>query len=129
MTTTNRRPWTPAENAALVRLYFEMLDRITAQEGLNKAAMIRHEQRVLTGPAGTERGPLSYRSRGSIEAKLMNASAAHAAIDPNAVTMASHGYKAWGNYQASLKDAMHAEWLKRVDCDYLNGMNPADGIS
>jgi hypothetical protein len=36
----------------------------------------------------------------------MNASAAHAALRPDAETMAAHGYKAWGNYQASLKDAM-----------------------
>ena len=41
---TNRTAWTPAENAALVRLYFRMLDRATTGRQYNKAAMIRDAQ-------------------------------------------------------------------------------------
>jgi hypothetical protein len=84
-----------------------MLGRAKTGTAYVKAAMIRkaqkNDQRTWQHPYA---GQLEKRSRGSIEAKLMNASAAHAALRPDAETMAAHGYKAWGNYQASLKDAM-----------------------
>lgn len=102
--TNPRTPWTPAENAALIRLYFRMLDAATAGVKYNKAALIRMAR---------ESGGLGNRTRGSIEAKLMNASAAHADLNPGDETMATHGYKAWGNYQATLRDAMHRELNRR----------------
>jgi hypothetical protein len=89
-----------------------MLDKAIAGQPYNKAAMIREVQLSWTtheSGAWKDEPPLQQRSRGSIEAKLMNASAAHLEIAPNAETMATHGYKAWGNYQAALKDAMRAE--------------------
>lgn len=118
-------PWTPAENAALVSLYFAMLDRATAGQPYNKAAMLR----VARGDtsiavehfAQAWAGKLADRSKGSIEAKLMNASAAHADLCRGAETMASHGYKAWGNYQAALKDAMSAELNSRAGNTYADG--------
>jgi hypothetical protein len=51
---------------------------------------------------------LGARSRGSIEAKLMNCSAAHADLYPNAVTMADYGYKAAPNYQKALRECVAA---------------------
>jgi hypothetical protein len=116
--TTNRTPWTPAENAALVSLYFHMLDCAMTGEAYNKAQLIR----VAQGVDNDYTPALANRSRGSIEAKLMNASAAHADLDPGAETMASHGYKAWGNYQATLKAALNDELNRRQstmhdDCD------------
>jgi len=101
-------PWNDQENAALVALYFAMLDKAIAGQSYNKAAMIRREREQLDlDHVPGQRVPfLADRSRGSIEAKLMNASAAHLAIDPEATTMAGYGYKAWGNYQSSLKDAL-----------------------
>ncbi len=106
--TTNAGPWTDAENAALIALYFTMLDHATAGEAYNKAAMIRAAQGEQTS---NQRGgaftPLSNRSRGSIEAKLMNASAAHRDLG-GTPTMDGYGYRALSNYQKTLKDAMAA---------------------
>ena len=114
--TAKRTPWTPAENAALVRLYFAMLDHAIAGEQYNKAAMIRTAQ--LETPRTT--GPLANRSRGSIEAKLMNATAVHSHLGARrAETMHDHGYRALPNYQAALKDAMRAE-IERRDIDRLD---------
>lgn len=102
-----RTPWTDQENRALVALYFTMLDHATTGRPYSKAAMIREAQTgsYIKMPCSGI-GPLADRSRGSIEFKLMNASAAHAAVDPEAVTMDGYGYRAMPNYQAGLKDAM-----------------------
>lgn len=123
--TNTRTAWTPAENAALVRLYFAMLDCEHRAIPYSKAAMIRiamgcpnADDRDPSGGWGIA-GELTQRSRGSIEAKLMNASAAHGDIVPDAETMAAHGYKAWGNYQATLKTAM-ADEIERRDIDRLD---------
>lgn len=115
--TAIRKPWTPAENAALVHLYFAMLDAEHEGQPYNKAAMIRcaRGENVLTEeslglPLAGFRygGRLHQRSRGSIEAKLMNATACHRDLVPTAETMDSHGYRALPNYQASLREAMAA---------------------
>ncbi len=103
--TTNRTPWTPAENAALVRLYFDMLECATAGCAYNKAAMIRSYQATDNGQHPEA---LHNRSRGSIEAKLMNATACHRDLVPTAETMDGHGYRALSNYQAALREAMAA---------------------
>lgn len=104
---TNRTPWQDFENRALIALYFAMLGRAKAGTKYIKAEMIRKAQdKDAVSWQHTFAGQLQQRSRGSIEAKLMNASAAHRDLRPDAATMAAHGYKAWGNYQASLKDAM-----------------------
>ena len=106
-------PWNDTENRALIALYFAMLNMATNRQPYNKALMIRCSQHGCRPENRASYGGFAHalvnRSRGSIEAKLMNASAAHLAIDPQAETMASHGYKAWGNYQASLKQAMADE--------------------
>ncbi len=124
--TTNAGPWTDAENAALVTLYFTMLDHATAGEAYNKAVMIREAQGEApnTSPttgientlhsAVSKAAPLRDRSRGSIEAKLMNASAAHADLD-GAPTMDGYGYRALSNYQKTLKDAMRDALNVRSD--------------
>lgn len=120
---TKTTPWTPAENAALVRLYFTMLDSATAGRPYNKAAMIREVQTYRQNEQyyGLSK-PLadSGRSRGSIEAKLMNASAAHAKLRPSATTMDGFGYRALANYQAALGEAMLHE-LERRDRQALDG--------
>lgn len=119
---TTRTPWTPAENLAVSRLYFDMLAAATAGHAYNKAAMIRHAQTpgdfTHSGPYS---GPLKDRTRGSIEAKLMNCSAAHAAIDPTATTMDGFGYRALANYQATLVDAMRAELGRRLQLQREEG--------
>ncbi len=107
--TTNAGPWQDHENAALVTLYFAMLDRAIAGEKYNKAAMIREAQLPSYTHHDDSRGKLVARSRGSIEAKLMNASAAHTDLDENALTMHAFGYRALFNYQKSLKIAMRDE--------------------
>ena len=121
MTTTKAKPgpWADEENAGCISLYFEMLDAATLGAEYNKAAMIRATQgKVFTDPDAVSLAPapLKVRSRGSIEAKLMNCSAAHRDVSAEsggqAVTMDGYGYRALSNYQGKLKAAM-AEGLKR----------------
>ena len=115
--------WSDAENAALIALYFRMLDG-TQRVGkkLNKARLIRIAQGAEPDHRVTDCEGFSsrilHRSRGSIESKLMNASACHCDLDPQAVTMDGFGYRALGNYQASLKSAMslkiETRWRGRI---------------
>lgn len=100
---TRNPPWTDQENAAVSALYFDMLGNAVNGYPYNKAQMIREAQ-CLDGC----HQPLAARSRGSIEAKLMNCSAVHAAIAKCGPfdTMNNFGYRALSNYQASLKPAM-----------------------
>ncbi len=111
---TTRTPWTDPENAAIVALYFAMLDRAAyAGEPYNKASMIRQARGEVVSDAPYA-GKLTARSRGSIEAKLMNCSAAHRDLNPQAVTMDSYGYRCLSNYQKALKVAMLVE-MTRLD--------------
>lgn len=116
---TRPAPWSVSENAALVSLYFDMLDSALIGTAYNKAEMIRLAQAedestpgsdvIFTGSMPDWACCLSDRSRGSIEAKLMNASAAHRDIaDSVTATMDGHGYRCLSNYQAILRDAMKA---------------------
>jgi hypothetical protein len=136
MTTSKRAaPWSPEENAALVALYFTMLDKATAGQSYNKAAMIRIARMGVnvTDPVQSDHNGYAFkltdRSRGSIEAKLMNASAAHRDILhatgqlAEHKTMAGYGYKAWGNYQKDLKDAMRAEISRRLVTEIEYGLS------
>ena len=116
MTTKTRpAPWTLEENRSLVNLYFNMLDKAHAGATYNKAALIR----LWRGEPEGVVGPLHNRSRGSIDAKLMNCSAAHRDLIHAAgnvaefQTMAHYGYKAWGNYQKHLKDCITDELQNR----------------
>lgn len=99
-------PWTDQEQAAVVALYFTMLDKAISGLPYNKAAMIRASQNSHAGPidSGLNTAPLKIRSRGSIEAKLMNVSAAHRDYAPGNTTMDGFGYRCLSNYQSSLKD-------------------------
>lgn len=118
---TNRKPWDDAENPALVSLYFDMLDAEQAGCRYSKADMIRAQRgEPQTSCYAPNPAPLANRSRGSIEFKLMNASAAHADIDPEAETMHSHGYRALPNYQATLREAMAHEIECRAHTDALD---------
>lgn len=103
----NAGPWTDYENDACIRLYFEMLDAATIGTAYNKAAMIRAVQQGPAEIPGVGLGALGARSRGSVELKLMNCSAAHRDLRPNAVTMDGYGYRCLPNYQATLKVAMN----------------------
>ena len=103
---TNRTPWTPAENSAVCSLYFEMLDNALRGYPYCKAEMIRHARNPESNFSASFTGELANRSRGSIEAKLMNCSAAHRDLIPDAETMSEHGYRPLPNYQRSLREAM-----------------------
>ena len=107
-------PWNDAENGALVALYFVMLDAAIAGVEYNKAGAIRAARGENPNPLDNVHGsPLADRGRGSIEFKLMNASAVHADLMPNAETMHNHGYRALPNYQADLKVAMAEAIVQR----------------
>lgn len=115
---TRSPPWSEQENRDLIALYFQMLDKAAIGTPYNKAAMIRREQtgKDDAGTGHSDFATLANRSKQSIEFKLMNASAAHAAIDPEAVTMHGFGYRAMPNYQAALKDAMALKIETRRRC-------------
>ena len=116
--TATRKAWTDSENAALVALYFTMLDAALMHRPYCKAAMIRDQQTGFdptNGAVAFDQGPLFNRTKQSIEFKLMNASAAHGHLDPHADTMDVFGYRAMPNYQASLKDAMQREINMRAE--------------
>ena len=103
--TTQRAPaWTSEENAAVIALYFMMRHKVDKGELYNKAAMIREAQGHETpnSPGGSI-SPLANRSRGSIEAKLMNVTAVLHDLDRHDVSMANHGYRPLSNYQADLR--------------------------
>ncbi len=112
---TRSPPWSTEENVALVALYFEMLDIEIDEQRYSKADMIRAIRgEPQTSVASFREAPLANRSRGSIEFKLMNASAAHADLgSPANLTMHDHGYRALPNYQADLRLAMQAELVRR----------------
>ena len=135
MTDTKKSPpaWAAEENHALVALYFTMLDAASAGKPYSKAAMIREIRGDNAGlPNIRQDFPLHKRSRASIEFKLMNATAAHRDIDPNAETMHGHGYRAMPNYQATLKTAMLDELSGRAEDAAkraVYGVNPVTGAA
>ncbi len=113
------KPWTAAENEAVIDLYFGMLGRAKSGVAYSKAAMIRAAQgqaEIPTTGYTITFGPLASRSKGSIEFKLMNCSAAHLDIDPGATTMHGFGYRELSNYQADLKAIMRKQ-LKDALCN------------
>ena len=114
MTTTKKAtlgPWTDDENRAICELYFQMLEIATTAPGAKyKAHMIRAAQGTpkpgdedYTGDASDYAGKLADRSKGSIEAKLMNVSGVLRDLGRDDVSMAAHGYVCMSNYQADLK--------------------------
>lgn len=92
--TTKRRNWTETEQTIIVRTWLYLLEEQEAGRKTNKAALCR-----ATLPL------LEDRSRGSYELKMMNVSAAAAALGLPIVK----GYKAAGNYQRSLKDELQRQ--------------------
>jgi hypothetical protein len=125
---TNRTPWQDAENQPLVTMYFTMLDAQLDGQRYSKADIIRaYRGEPQNSQPAVDGAPLANRSRGSIEFKLMNASAAHADIINDYIeehgepasrdTMHSHGYRALPNYQAALRTAMQVEITRRYMAD------------
>jgi hypothetical protein len=129
-TMSNKTPWTDHENSGLIALYFVMLDHAIPGQQYTKAGLIRcarltpREVAEQRGYQPSFIGTLANRSRGSIEFKLMNASAAHADLDGAATTMHSFGYRAMPNYQASLKDALREELRNRAGAALLPASHP-----
>ena len=114
--------WTDRENAAICALYFAMLDATLSNVRFNKRGVIRFMQ----GDGGDYlpalvdmRGTLHARSRGSIEAKLMNCTAAHESLEAGAHSMAEHGYRPLTRYQSALRIAMRDALAERVALPYV----------
>lgn len=92
-------PWTDTENRACCALYeLIWLDCMDGARGMTKAARIREAQA----------GALSARSRGSIESKLMNVTAALESLGGGFVefSLSENGYRPLPNMQAALKAAV-----------------------
>ena len=109
---TNRTPWNETEIAAGIALYFSMQEKAQSGQPYNKAAMIREAQGEPIPHAKPATGatfPVPYlkaRSRGSIEAKLMNITACVEKLGRPELSMAEHGYRPLKNYQAALFTAV-----------------------
>lgn len=101
-------PWTNAEQLAGIDLYDRMHQCAMSGKAYNKAKMIREAQ--SDSRATAPHIHLSDRSKGSIEMKLMNISAACEALGRPDLSMAEHGYRPMKNMQKSLKDAVEG-WL------------------
>ena len=106
---TRQPKWDDRENRNVIALYFEMLDKAQGGDIYNKAAMIRYSQ-GSDDPADLGSvefadfiwDTLGLRSRGSIEAKLMNV----------------YGYRCLSNYQADLKKwTLEAIEERQLDAD------------
>lgn len=91
---TTRRPWDAGEINQLLELYDAMLALQASGEKWQKAPLVR-----LTAD-------LLGRSKGSIEAKLMNASAVRAELGLDVVK----GYKPLANMQLLLRELARARW-------------------
>jgi hypothetical protein len=105
---TRQPKWTLDECAAAVALYFQMRHKVDAGDEYNKAAMIRQfrgesDQWTHDSHAPCGNAILRNRSRGSIEAKLMNVTAVLHDLGREDVSMAEYGYRPLSNYQADLK--------------------------
>jgi hypothetical protein len=101
------KPWTQAECDACIKAYNVMLTGETVGAAVNKAAINRYLRGDETGAQPSEQqamhieqGALSDRSRGSIELKCMNISAARKSLDLPTIS----GYKPLPNMQALLKN-------------------------
>ena len=93
---TRNPAWSDAENAALAAAYVEMARKSAEGISFNKSAI----RRALMA------NELAARSNGSIEAKLMNFSAAAQDLGLPVVP----GYKPAPNYQASIRVALMQAW-------------------
>lgn len=105
---TIRKAWTQEEIASGVALYFLMSDKAHKGQHYNKAALIRlarGEDEI--DPRNLESrafgGTLSGRTKGSIEAKLMNVTAILEELGRQDVSMKEYGYVPLSNYQADLR--------------------------
>jgi hypothetical protein len=109
--------WTDNEIFAVLMLYRSMWIYATEGVDYNKAAMIREARGIDKHGQSTRHGPLYDRSKGSIEMKLMNVTAALGSIGRDDLSMAEHGYRPMSNMQKSLKDAVvtWASGYKRVE--------------
>lgn len=114
MTKKRQPPFSDDENRGTLALYFAMLDSSIAGRHYEKAASVRiaigepkpGDEAKAVQPVAGYAGTLKIRNKQSAEFKLMNATACHRALDPNAETMHTRGYVELTSYQASLLDAM-----------------------
>ena len=108
---TTRNPWTPDETSALLAAYGSLGDAQAAGLYLSKAALVR----------SLMAGPCIGRSKGSVEAKLMNLSAACVLAGTGYVK----GYKPAPNMQRCLIPLV-AAWIdqRRANNQPLPGTNP-----
>ena len=102
---TRSPPWTTAEIDGAIAMYLAF--RVLEHRGAPyvKAQFIRQLIGAPT-PANPEGNPdaiLVNRSKGSVEAKFMNITAALESIGRQDLSMASHGYVPLANMQAALK--------------------------
>ena len=100
-----RRNWTEEENRALVALYARMRSYVDHSAKYSKAAMIREVQQL----------GLIDRSRGSIEAKLMNVSYLLDVRGRDDLSMARYGYKPAPKRAGKALALAVDEWLDIVN--------------
>ncbi len=95
---TTRRAWSESETRAVIRLYLQFWDAENSGEAYSKAKPVRE----LAATLG--------RSKGSIEAKLMNVSAVFVQLGRPFVT----GYKPASNFAKDMPELVAAELTRRA---------------
>ncbi|MBI3450836.1 MAG: hypothetical protein HY049_18220, partial [Acidobacteria bacterium] len=109
--------WSTSELREIVRDYFEMLRLVIEGRPINKAALLRSLQPKLAS-----------RSRGSIEFKRENISAAMLDLRLPPVP----GYKPKWNYQRDILPAIcevfqrHPEYQSMIEADVSRGVSPPE---
>ena len=109
------RAWNQLELLACCELYFQVVRAIQAGNRVNKAELIRlYRSGAADLPASEFTGPLSSRTRGSVELRLMNITAALPTVGYTGFTLADHGYRPLQNFPPSLAEVLREYLAERV---------------
>ena len=95
--------WTDAEIDAVITLYLSMAASAYNRRPYNKAAMIREYRGESHGDLAPH-FTLGNRTKGSIEAKLMNVTAAVELAGRDDLSMSDYGYRPLANMQKALRE-------------------------
>lgn len=99
------KDWNQSEIDSCIGMYIAMRVLVEREVPFVKAQLLREIIGAATPaqPKGNPGAPLYSRSKGSVEMKLMNITAALESLGRDDLSMAEHGYRPLKNIQASLK--------------------------
>ena len=99
------KAWNQSEIDNCIGLYLSMRVLVEREVPFVKAQLLREiiGEPTPAQPQGNPNAPLYNRTKGSVEMKLMNITAALESLGRDDLSMAEHGYRPLKNMQASLK--------------------------